>query len=64
MRHFKCKRCGTAFEVGFKDKRKTGRCFQCGEPFNLPMLRTRVYGLYTLAFAAALLAIAALLYFR
>ncbi|MBX3178139.1 MAG: hypothetical protein KF886_12305 [Candidatus Hydrogenedentes bacterium] len=36
MRRIKCKRCGTVFEVGPGDKRKTGRCFTCGATFALP----------------------------
>ena len=51
----KCKRCRQSFEIGPDDKRKTGRCFQCGETYTLPMSRNRALGLSTLGFLALLI---------
>ncbi len=62
MRHFTCKKCGTAFEVGSGDKRKMGRCFQCGEPFKLPLSHARAVLLSSVG-VAVLLAVVAAIYF-
>lgn len=60
MRKFKCKKCGTAFEVGPGDKRKSGRCFQCGEPFYLPKSRAPLYIISSIGVVVLLAAIAAM----
>ena len=63
MRHFKCKKCGTSYEVGPFDRRKAGNCFNCGEPFKLPKSRIQVLGLSSVVVVALLLVLAAV-YFR
>jgi hypothetical protein len=47
------------FEVGPGDKRKSGRCFNCGTTFDLPMMRRRFYGIASVGFAVVLLVIVA-----
>ena len=62
MRRFKCKRCGTVYEVGPSDRRKTGQCFKCGESFTLPSTRTRLYSIAS-AVAIAVLVIVVVIYY-
>jgi uncharacterized paraquat-inducible protein A len=62
VRHFTCKRCGTLYEVGPMDRRKTGNCFKCGERFKLPMSRVRVAGISSVV-VIVLLGVAAIAYF-
>jgi len=47
------------FEVGPGDRRKSGRCFNCGETFDLPMLHRRFYGIASVGVAVVILMIAA-----
>ena len=50
------------FEVGPGDRRKAGRCFNCGETFALPMLHRRFYGIASVAVAFVVLVIVTAVY--